>query len=78
MAGARFSEAVAKTKANAQRNSGDVGDFGASASRVGPEGKYNRKGAVATSMRLEAKKDRRMLRIEEANVGTEDNNHTDG
>ena len=51
--------------------------IGAKAIRVGPEGKCNRKGAVATSVRLEAKKDRRMLILEEANVGTEDNNHTD-
>ena len=52
-------------------------DIGASASRVGPEGKCNRKGAIATSVRLEAKKDRKMLRLERANVGTEDNIHTD-
>ena len=50
---------------------------GAKAIRVGPEGKCNRKGAIAISARLEAKKDHRRLRLEEANVGTEDKNHTD-
>lgn len=48
-------------------------DMSAKANRVGPEGKCDRKGAIAISVRLEAKKDRRMLRLVEANVGTEDN-----
>ena len=74
---ARFSEAMAKTKANAQFNGGNFGDFGASASRVGPEGNYNRKGAIATLVRSEARSKHRMLRLEETNIGTEVNNHTD-
>ena len=71
MEGACSYEAMAKTKANAQCNSGNL--FGASAGRVGPEGKCNRKGAIAISVRSAAKKERRGLRFEEANVGTEDN-----
>ena len=54
---------MAKAKANAQCNGGIFGDFGASASRVGPEGNCNRKGAIATFVRSEAKNKRRMLRF---------------
>ena len=71
------SEGMAKTKANAQCNGGSFGDFSASASRVGPEGNCNRKGAIATLVRSEARNKQRMLRFEEASVGTEVNNHTD-
>ena len=67
--GASFSEA------RASKCNGDA--IGAKASKLGSEGSGNRKGAIATSMRLEAKRDRRMLRLEKASVGTEDNNHTD-
>ena len=72
--GARFSKAKAKAKANAQGNGSNIG---ANANEVGPEGNCNRKGAIATYVRSEARSKHRMLRRDEANVGTEVNNHVD-
>ena len=62
-------------EANASNCNGDA--IGARASKLGSVGKSNLKRAIATSMELEAKRDRRMLRFEEASIGTDDNHHTD-
>ena len=62
-------------EAKASKCNGDA--IGAKASKLGSEGKSNRKGAIATSMKLLTKRNRRMFRVEEASVGTEVNSHTD-
>ena len=79
--GCSFFEAKAKAEANAQGNGNPSvasrglslnalqgNDIGANAIRFGPEGNCNRKGAVATSVRSEARSKQRMLCFEEANV----------